>query len=59
MFVKDLEIDFDGIDMILSDNYIDLTTDAPVRIDVTVTGGRETVSRLKDALILRSMADLK
>lgn len=57
-FTKDLEIGFDGIDVVLSDNYIDLTSDAPIRIDFTVQGGLETTYRLKDALMLRSVADL-
>ena len=59
VFVKDLEIGFDGVDVTLSDNYIDLTTDAPVKININVIGGIETTYRLKDALELRSVFDLK
>lgn len=59
VFVKDLELDFDGVDAVFSNNYIDLTTDAPVKIDVTLTGSAETTYRLKDALMIRSVYDLK
>lgn len=58
-FVKDLEIDFDGIDVRFSDNYIDLTSDAPVRIEFTTQDNAYTIANLKDALILRSVADLR
>ena len=59
VFLKDLEIGFDGVDVTLSDNYLDLTSDAPVKIDINVIGGIETTYRLKDALELRSVYDLK
>ena len=58
-FVKDLEIDFDGVDVVLEDNYFDLTSEAPVKINFTVIGGVETSYHLKDVLQLRSVYDLK
>ena len=58
-FVKDLEIDLDLTSFILSDNYIDLTSDAPVRVELTVIGGEAKPSEIKDALTLRSVADLR
>ena len=58
-FVKDLEIDFDGVDVVLDSNYIDLTSEAPVKIGFTVMGGVETTYHLKDVLELRSVVDLK
>ncbi len=58
-FVKDLEIGFDGVDVVLEDNYIDLTNEAPVKINFTVIGGIETSYHLKDVLQLRSVYDLK
>lgn len=58
-FVKDLEIDFDGIDARFSDNYIDLTSDAPVRIEFTLMDDAYTAANLKEALSLRSVADLR
>ena len=57
-FVKGLELDFDGVDAVFSDNYIDLTTDAPVKLSFTVTGGIETAYHLNEALIIRSVYDL-
>ena len=58
-FVKDLEIDLDLTSFILSDNYIDLTSDAPVRVELTVIGGEAKPSEIKDALTLRSVSDLR
>ncbi len=58
-FVKDMEIDFDGVDALFSDNYFDLTSEAPVKISFTVSGGIETSYHLKDVLSLRSVYDLK
>lgn len=57
-FAKDVEIDFIDTDAVLSDNYIDLTGDAPVKISITVTGGIETAYHLNDALRIRSVRDL-
>ena len=58
-FVKDLEIGFDGVDVVLSENYIDLTSEAPVKIDFQVTGAIETATHLHDVLEIRSVWDLK
>ena len=58
-FVKDMEISFDGVDVVLEDNYFDLTSEAPVKINFTVIGGIETSYHLKDVLQLRSVYDLK
>lgn len=58
-FVKDLEISFDGVDVVLDDNYIDLTGEAPVKVNFTVVGGIETSYHLKDVLQLHSVYDLK
>ncbi len=57
-FAKDVELDFIGTDAIFSDNYIDLTSDSPVKISVTVTSGIETAYHLNDALKIRSVRDL-
>ena len=58
-FVKDMEIDFDGVDVVFDNNYFDLTSEAPVKINFTVIGGIETSYHLKDVLKLRSVYDLK
>lgn len=59
VFVKDVEIGFDGVDAVFEDNYFDITSDAPVKINFTVTGGIETSFHLKDLLEIRSVVDLK
>ena len=56
-FVKDLELDFDGTDAIFAENYIDITTNAPIKISLTVTSGTETAYHLKNAITLRSIYD--
>ena len=58
VFVKDMEISFDGVDVVLEDNYFDLTSEAPVKINFTVSGGMETTYHLKDLLEVRSVVDL-
>lgn len=59
VFVKDMEIDFDGVDVVFEDNYFDMTSEAPIKINFTVTGGIETTYHLKDVLEMRSVFDLK
>lgn len=59
VFVKDMEIDFDGVDVVFENNYFDITTDGPVKIGFTVIGGGETAFHLKDVLETRSVVDLK
>ena len=59
VFVKDLELGFDGVDAVFDDNYIDLTADAPVKINFTVIGAPVTANHLKDVLELRCVFDLK
>lgn len=58
-FVKDMEISFDGVDAVFDDNYFDMTSEAPVKINFTVTGGMETTYHLKDVLEMKSVVDLK
>ena len=58
-FVKDMEIDFDGVDVVLEDNYFDITGEAPIKVNFTVIGGIETSYHLKDVMQLRSVCDLK
>ena len=57
-FIKGLEIDFDGADAVLSENYIDVTSDAPIKISFTVTGALESASRLNDAVKIRTVQSL-
>lgn len=58
-FVKDLEICFDGIDAVFSDNYIDLTGEAPIKVEFTITGTPQTAYHLNEKLELHSVWDLK
>ena len=59
VFVKDMEIDFDGVDVVLENNYFDMTTDGPIKINFTVIGAKETAFHLKDVLQTRSVVDLR
>lgn len=58
VFVKDLEIGFDGVDVVFEDNYIDLCGETPVKINFSVMGVDQTSFHLKDALELFSVYDL-
>lgn len=58
VFIKDMEISFDGVDAIFDDNYFDITSEAPVRVSFRVKGGLETSYRLKDAIELRSVGNV-
>ena len=58
-FAKDVEIFFEGTDGVLSDNYLNLTQNAPLKITLNVTGGVETALHLKEALRIRSIYDVK
>ena len=57
-FIKGLEIDFEGADAVLSENYIDVTSDSPIKISFTVTGALESASRLNEALKTRTVKSL-
>ena len=57
-FVKDMEIGLKGVDAVFEDNYFDVTSEAPIKINFTVSGGRDTAFRLKDVLEMRSVVDL-
>jgi beta-mannosidase len=53
-FAKDVEIYFEGIDVILSENYFDITSSAPLKINIMVTGNVDVNSfELEDALRIR------
>ena len=57
-FVKDLELDFIDADAVFSQNYIDITSDNPVKISFSITGGLETAYHLNNSLQMRSVYDL-
>lgn len=53
-FCKDVEIYFEGYDVALSDNYFDITSSAPIKISLEVSGGSSPSSfDLEDALRIR------
>ncbi len=55
VFAKGVNVDFDGIDLVLSDNFFDLTNDKPY----TVTAKTEyTAEQLKEALVVMSVYDI-
>lgn len=58
-FVKDLEIDFEGVDGVFSDNYINLTSGAPVKIGIKITDPTKSAEQLSQLLRIRSVQDLK
>lgn len=57
-FVKDMELGFEGVDVVFEENYFDITGEAPIKVNFTLTGGAATTYQLKDALRLRSVVDL-
>lgn len=53
-FAKDVEIYFEGIDVIISENYFDITSSAPMKINVMVNSSAGINSfELEDALRIR------
>ena len=58
-FAKDVEIDFIDIDAVISNNYFDLTSNSPIKINVKTHEGPQSAFRLENALQIRSMYDLK
>ena len=57
-FAKGVEISLGDIPVYLSDNYIDITSPAPVKVTMT-TGTLETVERVRSMLKIRSIYDIK
>lgn len=57
-FASGVEILFDGVDAILSDNYFDLTSSAPVKISVNVNNPAENLKSLKKALRIRTLYEV-
>ncbi len=58
-FAKDVEFDLEGVDAVFSDNYLNITSGAPVKITLNVLSGVETALHLRDALRIRSIYDVK
>ena len=58
-FASAVELEFPESDVVLSDNYLDLTSGAPVKLSLAVTGGIETAQHLARTMKIRSLYDLK
>lgn len=56
-FAKDVDFDFEGVDAVFSENYLNLTTTSPTKITVNITSGIETALHLKEILKIRSIYD--
>lgn len=52
-FAKDVEISFEGHDVILSDNYFDITSSAPIKLSFTVLGDFISQFELEESLRIR------
>ena len=57
-FAKDVEISFEGHDVILQDNFIDITSQTPVKLNFMVTSGVVSSFELEDALRIRSVYNI-
>ena len=57
-FASGVEIVFDGIDAILSDNYFDLTSASPVKISVNVNNPAENIKSLTKSLRIRTLYEV-
>ena len=57
-FATGVEIVFDGVNAIISDNYFDLTSSAPVKISVSLNNPAENLKSLKKALRIRTLYDV-
>ena len=57
-FAKDVEFDFEGVDAVFSENYLNLTSSSPTKITVNVTSGIETALHLREILKIRSINDV-
>ena len=52
-FAKDVEISFEGHDVIISDNYFDITSTAPIKLSLTVTSDFISQFELEESLRIR------
>lgn len=58
-FAKAVEISFESADAVFYDNYFDLTSDSPVKISFSITGGIESAENLMNTLRVKSIYDVK
>ncbi len=58
-YAKGVEISFDGYDVLLSENYFDLTQSSLYKISFTILSGEDSTYALASALRIRSLYDIK
>ena len=58
-FAKSVALSFSDCDAVFADNYIDLSSSAPVKIAFTLTGAAETAEHLRRVLRVKSMYEIK
>lgn len=61
IFAKSVEIDFDGYDLLLSDNYFDITSAEPVVVKAKKINDEIDISpkKLKESLKIKSVYDIR
>ncbi len=52
-FAKDVEISFDGHDVLISDNCFDITSSAPIKLNLTVIGDTATPFELEESMRIK------
>ncbi len=57
-FARGVEIDLDGVDAILTDNFFDLTSSAPVKISFNTPSSKKSASELSELVKIRSVYDV-
>jgi hypothetical protein len=57
-FAMGVEISFAETDVLMSENYINITHNSPVKVSFTVLGGVTTADQLKSELSIKSVFDI-
>ncbi len=57
-FAKDVEISFPGHDVLLKDNYFDITSSAPVKVDFVLLSGSVNSFDLEEALRIKCVNNI-
>lgn len=57
-FAQGVEIDFEGHNVVFYDNFIDVTTNMPIKLSFGVVGGTTTADKLTNELRIKSVYDI-
>ena len=57
-FAMGVEISFDETEVLINENYINITHNSPIKISLTVLGGVTTAEQLKSELRIKSVYDI-